>query len=1066
MAVQRRKRGALAVVAALIAGGTGVAGGAGVASASPAADDPSPPGGATVTLITGDRVTVHGGDRPGTITGGPGRERVAFRTVTADGRLSVIPSDAERGLAEGRLDPRLFDVTTLVESGYGDTAELPLILTRADGARPALASLDTTAELPAIGSFAATSDKSPTAFRALLDEPGITRVWLDGKREPALDRSTAQIGAPAAWGSGLTGAGVAVAVLDTGVDETHPDLVGRQVAEANFTEDPDTTDRDGHGTHVAATIAGGDAQYRGVAPDARILDGKVCVSGGCAESWILAGMQWAVEQGADVVNLSLGGRDTPEVDPLEEALTTLSERSGALFVVAAGNDGATRTVGSPGSADAALTVGAVDRDDAVAPFSSRGPRVGDGAVKPDVTAPGVGIVAARAGAGQLPGEDGRTALSGTSMATPHVAGAAALLKQRHPEWTGQQVKAALVASATPTEGASVFAQGAGRVDLARAIGQSLTSEPSSLPLGLQRWPHDDDVPVARELTYRNDGDRELVLDLSVVGGELPEGLITVSPSRVTVPARGTATATVTGDTAVDAPDGAHGGLVLARSGDAVALRTPVAVEREVESHEVTLKALDGDGKPTADGLVTLQDVVTGESRGLLPAEGGTTVRLPAGEYLAIGGFNRPQGGFAHVLRPSLRVAGPTEAVFDASTAKPVEISAPDPEAEELLGQFSVQRTHEGRTVGTGNAYLGGFSGLVSIGHAGPEVPDARVLVASQFEGAAGAGGARTGYRLAWEHEGRAPDGVREAPALAELAAVRTSYGPLADGVTAQRSLQPVGDGRATGWGVYVEAGRSSGAVDHVTDGTDWVLGVIGSGPDGSGFELTSAVRRFEAGREHRHRFAFPVFTPTPSTERPLLQRSGDVLTAHAPLFGDGDGNHGSDWQAEGGTRLFRDGVQVGASEQGGYGRFAVPEGEAEYQLVTGARRTTGLTGFTTAVELSWTFRSGHVDGVGELPVTVVGFSPELDGSGAAAGGAELGVPMAPRRASGAAVEVTGLVVEVSFDDGAAWEQVPVVDGVARVLNPNVAGFASLRVRGESAGAGFEQTVLRAYRITA
>ncbi|GAA2669779.1 MULTISPECIES: S8 family serine peptidase [Actinosynnema] len=1060
MAVQRRKRGALAVVAALIASGTGVA------SASPTTDDPLPEGGAEVTLITGDRVTVHDGHRPGTITGGPGRERVAFRTVSANGRLSVIPADAERGLAEGRLDPRLFDVTTLVESGYGDTAELPLILTRADGARPALSTVDTTAELPVIDSFAATSDKSPAAFRALLDEPGITKVWLDGKREPALDRSTAQIGAPAAWQAGLTGAGVVVAVLDTGVDETHPDLVGRQLAEADFTEDPDNTDEDGHGTHVASTIASGDATHRGVAPGALILDGKVCGRDGCAESGILAGMQWAVEQGADVVNMSLGGRDTPETDPLEEALTTLSERSGALFVVAAGNDGADRSVGSPGSADAALTVGAVDRDGAVAPFSSRGPRVGDGAVKPDVTAPGVGVVAAHASTSGRPGQNGRLTLSGTSMATPHVAGAAALLKQQHPEWTGQRVKAALVASADPTGGAPLFARGAGRVDLARAIGQTLTTEPSSLPLGLQRWPHDDDVPVARELTYRNAGDRELVLDLSVVGEALPAGLITVSPGRITVPAGGTATATVTGDTSVDAVDGAHGGLVVARSGDAVALRTPVAIEREVESHEVTLKALDVDGKPTADGLVTLQNVVTGESRGLFPAEGGATVRLPAGEYLAIGGFDRPQGGFAHVLRPSLRVSGPTEAVFDASTAKPVEISAPDPDAEELLGQFSVTRTYEGHALGTGYAYLGGFAGLVSIGHAGPEAPDARVLVASQFQGAAGPGGARTGYRLSWEHEGRAPDGVREAPALEELATVRTSYGPLADGVTPQRSVQPAAGGQSVGWGVYVDADRSSGGVDHVNDDTDWALGVIASEPGGAGFELSSAVRRFEAGREYRHRFGFPVFAPTPSTGSPLLQRSGDVLTARVPLFGDGDGNHGVDWEAEGGTRLFRDGVQVGASDQGGHGRFTVPEGEADYQLVTGARRTTALTGFTTAVELSWTFRSGRVDGVRELPVTVVGFSPELDGSGAAAGGSELGVPVAPRRSGGAAVEVTGLVVEVSFDDGGAWAQAPVVDGVARVVNPDVDGFASLRVRGEAGGAGFEQTVLRAYRITA
>ncbi|GAB3877487.1 hypothetical protein GCM10029964_026670 [Kibdelosporangium lantanae] len=111
-------------------------------------------------------------------------------------------------------------------------------------------------------------------------------------------------------------------------------------------------------------------------------------------------MQWAVDQGAKIVNLSLGAPDEPGIDPLEEAVNELS-KTGTLFVIAAGNSGGDETVGSPGSADAALTVGAVDRQDNLAPFSSRGPRTGDGAIKPDITAPGVGIVAAKAAEGRI-----------------------------------------------------------------------------------------------------------------------------------------------------------------------------------------------------------------------------------------------------------------------------------------------------------------------------------------------------------------------------------------------------------------------------------------------------------------------------------------------------------------------------------------------------------------------------------------------------------------------------------------------------------------------------------------
>ncbi len=151
-------------------------------------------------------------------------------------------------------------------------------------------------------------------------------------------------------------------------------------------------------------------------------------------------MQWAAaEKKAAVVNLSLGGPDGPDADPLEEAVDTLSKKYGTLFVTAAGNDGRAGTVSSPGSADAALTVGAVDRSDALADFSSEGPRIGDGAVKPDITAPGVDIVAARA-TGTAMGstvDDFYTAESGTSArpapaAPPHPPGCSPPVPTRWP----------------------------------------------------------------------------------------------------------------------------------------------------------------------------------------------------------------------------------------------------------------------------------------------------------------------------------------------------------------------------------------------------------------------------------------------------------------------------------------------------------------------------------------------------------------------------------------------------------------------------------------------------------
>src|SRR5690606_35287145 len=324
----------------------------------------------------------------------------------------------------------------LVEGEYDDAHrdDIPLIVGyRQGGARTMAAApgARTTRTLAAVDGAAVTVEKAraasffshvPLTTRGI--GGGIERIWLDGKAEVLLDQSVPQVGAPEAWEFGYTGEGVTVGVLDTGIDESHPDLADAVLAAEDFTGEG-VKDGNGHGTHVASTITGSGAasngRYQGVAPDARLLNGKVCNSeGSCDESWIIAGMEWAAaEQDADVINMSLGGFDTPEVDPLEAAVNRLTEETGALFVIAAGNNGpGAEGISSPGSADRALTAGAVDKEDLLAEFSSRGPRLGDGAVKPDLTAPGVDIVAARAEGSQLdePVGDSYVRASGTSMA--------------------------------------------------------------------------------------------------------------------------------------------------------------------------------------------------------------------------------------------------------------------------------------------------------------------------------------------------------------------------------------------------------------------------------------------------------------------------------------------------------------------------------------------------------------------------------------------------------------------------------------------------------------------------
>jgi len=259
------------------------------------------------------------------------------------------------------------------------------------------------------------------------------------------------MGIPELWEQGLTGAGVAVAHLDSGIDASHPavraciagfaefDVSGRQVPGA---APRDSDEIDGHGTHTAATLAGRAVRRRrvGVAPGAMVHSALV-IEGGDVVARVLGGMDWALGQGVRVLSMSLGIRGL--VNDFLGVVDVLRD-SGVLPVMAVGNEGP-GTSRSPGNYPKALSVGAHDENMTVAGFSSsqRFARRSQPVV-PDLTAPGVDIVSARAGGGWH-------ALSGSSMATPHVAGLAALLLEAEPGATVARLERAIQASAVRGE---------------------------------------------------------------------------------------------------------------------------------------------------------------------------------------------------------------------------------------------------------------------------------------------------------------------------------------------------------------------------------------------------------------------------------------------------------------------------------------------------------------------------------------------------------------------------------------------------------------------------------------
>ncbi|MGI5523162.1 S8 family serine peptidase [Micromonospora sp. CA-259024] len=671
---------------------------AAAAPAAPAAGSSS----RTVTLITGDKVTVTGTAVTGVEAAG------GVRISTFGGETYAYPDAALPYVASGLLDDDLFNVTRLIADGYDDAhaARLPLIVEYGTGARALPKSAAEVRPLESIGGAAITVARS-REFWSTLAAPGtsmrggVSRIWLDGKVRAALADSTAQIGAPQVWSGGDTGVGVDVAVLDTGVDREHPDLAGRIEEATSFVPGEEVTDRHGHGTHVASTIAGTGAASggaeRGVAPGADLHIGKVLNDQGEGQdSWIISGMEWAARTArARVVNMSLGGRPTDGTDPLSAAVDRLSAETGTLFVIAAGNSGPdAQVVGAPGAAASALTVGAVDAQDRLAVFSSRGPRHGDNAPKPDLTGPGVDILAARSqyaaeGAGAY------QTMSGTSMASPHVAGAAALLAAVHPDWTGARLKDALMSTSKRTPQHPLDWAGSGRVDVAAAVHATVFATGTTFA-GL-RWPYSPGQQAEQTITYTNTGDQAVTLDLAVAGEAF-----TLPQRRITVPARGTATAAVVSP--LDPmPDGTYAiGSVTATGPDGISVRTVVGLNREAKHANLTVTGKGTDGGPLS-GVLIVKDVLhdTVPKAYEVDASGTLKVRLPASTwamwmYADVRGANGPHSlGRAVLAAPEVVLDSDREVLLDGRKLTQARAETP---SRTSLAQLRVDlfRSHPGK----------------------------------------------------------------------------------------------------------------------------------------------------------------------------------------------------------------------------------------------------------------------------------------------------------------------------------------------------------------------------------
>lgn len=268
-----------------------------------------------------------------------------------------------------------------------------------------------------------------------------------------------KIQAPDAWDLTTSSSSVKIAILDTGIDQNHEDLSTKIVDNRNFTKSRTVDDIYGHGTHVAGIAAASTNNSKGVAGagyNSSLMNVKVLSDNGSGNySWIAKGIIWAADKGAKVINMSLGGGSTSST--LENAVNYAWSK-GVVIVAAAGNSN-TSSPSYPGYYSNVIAVAATDTNDAKASFSNYGSWV-------DIAAPGVDIYST------LPNHNNRIGLknygylSGTSMATPFVAGVAALVAARYPSWTNTDLRNRLLASTDPTTG---FSTSLGRVNALKSV---------------------------------------------------------------------------------------------------------------------------------------------------------------------------------------------------------------------------------------------------------------------------------------------------------------------------------------------------------------------------------------------------------------------------------------------------------------------------------------------------------------------------------------------------------------------------------------------------------------------
>lgn len=608
----------------------------------------------------------------------------------------------------------------------------------------------------------------------------------------------------------------------------------------------------------------------------------------------------------------------------------------------------------------------------------------------------------------------------------------------------------------------------------------LATEPSSVSFGVRRWPHDDDTPVRRTLTYRNRGDVNLQLELGVRlrtpnGEPAPSGAVGLSDHSITVPADDTRSITVTTNTEHRGPNGRYTGSVTAEPvgehrdlADEVA--TPIAVRKEVESYDLTLKSIGPDGKPSSYGFGFVLRLDNDAPTEVYDPDGTAEIRLPKGTYVLSDYISDPTG-FYSLVRPTLRLNRDRTVVADARIARPVRTTLLNREARPALVELGFFRASR---FGYSSSVLFDDFEDIYAGQIGPPGPSAGFTghVSSQWGRRRSDGtflDSPYTYALADPIPGRFPTGYRRTVSDDDLAVVHAARNAQASRRRAGLSQYGFAPGLDWVTSAHFPYSLPATARHYLDPRARWKTELHEFESD-TVTSLSGPIRWYGAGTAHDEQWNAAVFGP--ALPRPdLAVRVGDSLEVGLPMYSDADGNRGYSAYDVARTELRRRGELVARSRAPGRLRAELPSGRSSYTLHTSAERSS-YSEYTTRIEARWRFRSHTTTGTGApLPLWVVRYAPHVDGHNQDRPGEQTELPIRLEAQPGADVgRVERVRLEVSTDDGSTWRPVRVDDEGehrfrATFRTPDDARFVSLRAHAyDSRGNEVEQTVIRAYGL--